>query len=88
MENYRISQLTRDCRFEGFLMVRGAEKKTDRNGKEYVDMNLGDQTGEINAKIWNWEGTQTVPEAGKPVKVRGVIQEYNGRLQKIGRAHV
>ena len=81
MENYRVCQLIRDSRFEGFLLVRGAEKKTDRNGRDYVDMNLGDRSGEINAKIWNWDGVQELPEAGKPVKVRGLVQEYNGRLQ-------
>lgn len=71
----------KDSRFEGFLMVRGAERKTDKNGRDYVDMNLGDRTGELNAKIWNWDGTQELPESGKPVKVRGLVQEYNGRLQ-------
>ncbi|MBQ9253023.1 MAG: CMP-binding protein [Clostridia bacterium] len=81
MEVYRINQLIKDSRFEGFLMVRGAEKKTDKNGRDYVDMNLGDKSGEINAKIWNWDGLQEVPEGGKPIKVRGQVQEYNGRLQ-------
>ena len=81
MENYTVCQLIRDSRFEGFLMVRGAEKKTDKNGRDYVDMNLGDRTGESNAKIWNWDGIQGVPESGKPIKVRGLVQEYNGRLQ-------
>ncbi len=81
MERYTVSQLIRDSHFEGFLLVRGAEKKTDKNGRDYVDMNLGDRTGEINAKIWNWDGNQEVPESGKPIKVRGLVQEYNGRLQ-------
>ena len=81
METYRVCQLMKDSRFEGFLMVRGAEKKTDKNGRDYVDLNLGDRTGEINAKIWNWDSLQGIPEGGKPVKVRGLVQEYNGRLQ-------
>ena len=81
MEKYRVCQLVKDSHFEGFLLVRGAEKKTDRNGRDYVDMNLGDRSGEINAKIWNWDGTQEVPESGKPIKVRGLVQEYNGRIQ-------
>ena len=81
METYRVCQLIRDSRFEGTLMVRGAEKKTDKNGRDYVDMNLGDRTGEINAKIWNWDSVQGMPEAGKPLLVKGLVQEYNGRLQ-------
>ncbi len=81
MENYTICQLQRDMRFEGFLLVRTAEKRKDSKGNDYVDMNLADRTGEINSKLWNWDGTQPVPESGAAVKIRGLIQEYNGRLQ-------
>ena len=81
MENYSVSQLQRDMRFEGFLLIRSAEKRKDSKGNDYVDMNLTDRTGEINCKIWNWDPGTPVPETGKPVKVRGTVQEYNGRLQ-------
>ena len=81
MEHLTVCQLGKDTRFEGFLMVKSAEKKTDRNGRDYIDLNLGDRTGEINAKIWNWDGTKEIPEAGRPLQVRGLVQEYNGRLQ-------
>ena len=81
MEQYTICQLQRDMRFEGFLLVRSAEKRKDSKGSDYVDMNLTDRTGEINCKIWNWDPEAEAPEAGQPIKVRGTIQEYNGRLQ-------
>ena len=81
METYRVAQLIRDSRFEGWLMVRSAEKKTDRNDRGYVDLNLGDRSGEMNAKIWNWDPRTEVPESGRPIWVRGLVQEYNGRLQ-------
>lgn len=81
MENYTVCQLQRDMRYEGFLLIRSAEKRKDSKGNDYVDMNLTDRTGEINCKIWNWDPAAEVPAAGKPLKVRGTIQEYNGRLQ-------
>ena len=81
MENYTVCQLQRDMRFEGFLLIRSAEKRKDSKGNDYVDMNLTDRTGEINCKIWNWDPEAAAPEAGKTIKVRGTIQEYNGRLQ-------
>ena len=81
MENYSVCQLQKDMRFEGFLLIRSAEKRKDSKGNDYVDMNLTDRTGEINCKIWNWDPGTPVPETGKPVKVRGTVQEYNGRLQ-------
>ena len=55
MENYTVCQLQKDMRFEGFLLVRSAEKRKDIKGNDYVDMNLADRTGEINCKIWNWD---------------------------------
>ena len=81
MENYTVCQLQRDMRYEGFLLVRSAEKRKDSKGNDYVDMNLTDRTGEINCKIWNWDPEAEAPEAGNPIKVRGTVQEYNGRLQ-------
>ena len=81
MEKYRVCQLEKDVRFEGFLMVKGADRKTDKNGRDYVDLNLGDRTGEINAKIWNWDSRNELPKPGQPIKVQGLVQEYNGRLQ-------
>ena len=81
MENYTVCQLQRDMRYEGFLLVRSADKRKDIKGNEYVDMNLTDRTGEINCKIWNWDASAEVPESGSVIKVRGAIQEYNGRLQ-------
>ena len=81
MENYTVSQLQKDMRLEGFLLVRSAEKRKDVKGNDYVDMNLADRTGEINCKIWNLDASVEIPEAGKAVKVRGTVQEYNGRLQ-------
>ncbi len=81
MESYTVCQLQRDMRYEGFLLIRSAEKRKDSKGSDYVDMNLTDRTGEINCKIWNWDPEAEAPEAGQPIKVRGTVQEYNGRLQ-------
>ena len=81
MENYTVCQLQKDMRFEGFLLIRSADKRKDSKGNDYVDMNLADRTGEINCKIWNWDAAAEPPAAGKVIKVRGTVQEYNGRLQ-------
>ncbi len=81
MESYSVCQLQRDMRFEGFLLIRSCEKRKDSKGNDYVDLNLTDRTGEINCKIWNWDPEAEIPESGQPLKVRGTVQEYNGRLQ-------
>ena len=81
MENYTVCQLKPEMRFEGFLLVRGAEKKTDKNNRAYLDLNLTDRTGEINCKVWNLGSDAAVPAGGSVIWVRGTVQEYNGRLQ-------
>ena len=81
MEENSVCKLKADDRFEGILMVRGAEKKMDRKGHDYVDLSLGDRTGEMNAKIWYWNARQEVPETGAPLWIKGQVQEFNGRLQ-------
>ena len=66
-------------RFEGFLLVRSSDQRTGSNGGRYLDLNLTDRTGEINCKMW--DGTVAPPPQGSVIKVRGLVQEYNGRLQ-------
>lgn len=80
MDDFTVSQFKVGETYIGFLLVKSAEKRTSpKNGTQYVDMNLADRTGEINCKIW--DGNATVPAVNSVVKVRGLVQEYNGRLQ-------
>jgi 3'-5' exoribonuclease len=79
MEQTTVSQFVKDMRFEGFLLVRSSEQRTATSGSRYLDMNLADKTGEINAKVW--DGGVMPPKVGTAVKIRGVVLEYNGRLQ-------
>ncbi|MCR4887078.1 MAG: HD domain-containing protein [Clostridiales bacterium] len=79
MRQLTVASLARDMKFEGFLLVRSAEQRTSSNGGKYLDMTLCDTTGDINCKMW--DGTVQPPKQGSVVKVRGTVQEYNGRLQ-------
>lgn len=79
MQQLSIASLARDLKFEGFLLVRSAEQRTSSNGSKYLDLTLCDTTGDMNCKMW--DGTVQPPRQGSIVKVRGTVQEYNGRLQ-------
>ena len=79
MQQLTVASLARDIKFEGFLLVRSAEQRTSSNGGKYLDMTLCDTTGDINCKMW--DGTVQPPKQGAVIKVRGTVQEYNGRLQ-------
>ena len=74
-----LSEIKRDDKFEGFLIVRSAEQRAAASGKNYLDMTLADRSGSINAKMW--DGTMQPPVAGSIVKVRAAGNEFNGRMQ-------
>lgn len=74
-----LSDIKRDDRFEGYLIVRSVEQRASANGKNYLDMTLADKSGSINAKMW--DGTVQPPLAGSIVKVRATGNEFNGRMQ-------
>lgn len=74
-----LADIRRDDRFEGFLIVRSAEQRAAASGKNYLDMTLADNSGSINAKMW--DGTVQPPIAGSIVKVRATGNEFNGRMQ-------
>ena len=76
-----------DC----FLLVKASNKKTSSKGDEYLDMTLGDKSGDINAKLWSYvPSVHGEYKPGDIVKVRGTISMYNGaeqlRIDKIRHA--
>lgn len=80
MNQTKLNQLEKDQRFEGFLIVKSASRRVNKNGDPYLDINLADNTHEMNAKVWN-SGDEVAPEAGTVLKVRATITEYSGKLQ-------
>lgn len=66
---------------DGFVILLKAEVKKTKNGSEYLDAVLGDNSGEISAKLWDYRGEASVLEQDMVVKVRGNIEQYNGKDQ-------
>lgn len=66
---------------EGFVLVKSCDKKSAKNGSMFLDMNLADKGGEINAKMWDFREGGFLPEVNSIVKVRGVMSEFNGTPQ-------
>ena len=66
-------------------MVKSAAVKTGSNGKQYLDITLGDKTGELTGKKWDvsdGEYPALVDIKEKDiVKIKGVITEWAGQLQ-------
>jgi len=78
MQN-QLARLIKNQMFEGFLLVKNAEQRTSSNGSKFLDMTLADVSGEFNAKMW--DGNTPAPKSGTVVKVRAMMNEYNGRPQ-------
>ena len=48
-----IKDLRKDQEVVEFFMVKACAVKTGSNGKQYLDITLGDKTGELSGKKWD-----------------------------------
>ncbi len=67
-------------RGEHFL-IKKVDKKVARNGKDYYDLELSDNSGIILGKIWEDAIGRCKFEAGKIIEVNGLTESYLGKLQ-------
>ena len=85
MKEIYIKDLRKDQEVTEFFMVKSAAVKTGSNGKQYLDITLGDKTGELTGKKWDvsdGEYPALVEIKEKDiVKIKGVITEWAGQLQ-------
>jgi 3'-5' exoribonuclease len=66
----------------GNFLVQQKHVPLNKNGKPYVAMVLMDQTGTMDARVWdNAEQIATVFDSGDFVEIRGLAVSYQGRLQ-------
>jgi len=65
----------------GFFLVQQKEMRSNKNGEGYLSLVLGDETGAIDARVW--DNLETIPDfaAGAVVKVKGRVQAHRGRNQ-------
>lgn len=85
MKEYYISQLRTDDEIQDFFMVKAINLKIGSNKKQFLDLILGDCTGEITAKKWDvmdteLEGLNEIVE-GDIIKVKANVTEWNGMKQ-------
>ena len=65
---------------EGFVILKKCEEKKARNGSSYLDLVIADKDGELSAKLWDFKGGNLF-EQDMIVKVRGNVEQYNGKDQ-------
>jgi len=64
------------------FVVASKQAKTKKNGELYLSVTLADRTGQVQANMWdNVSETINAFEQDDFVKVKGMVQKYNGRWQ-------
>jgi 3'-5' exoribonuclease len=84
MEMKKISEIKKGDKVEGFYVIKSVDSKVTNNSNtnKYLDFNLGDATGEINAKLWECnEELENTFKQNTLVKIRGAVNEWRGKLQ-------
>lgn len=70
--------------FQGFLLAQEVAFRTNSKGSEYLEMRLADGSGDLKAFLWDLravEGDLERIAADAFLRVKGVVSQYNGRLQ-------
>lgn len=78
----KINQMKKDQLFEGFYLIKSAEVRKTRAGKDFINLTFQDDTGEISGNLWDAQ-PYNVEEftAGKIVFMKGRREVYNGTPQ-------
>lgn len=82
MSQKKITELKAGEKIEAFFLIKSFDVKKTTAGKQYIDINLVDKSGEINSKIWEYsKETENIVAESSIVKVRGEVLEWNGSKQ-------
>ncbi len=83
LENHiPVNRLREGDEIVQFFLIKKSETRQTRTGKWYIDFLLGDQTGEMVARLWDQQ-----PEShfqypvGSLVKIKGRIDKFQDQLQ-------
>lgn len=82
MKLVTVSQMTANEEAEGYFLIKSLLIKTTNQNKKYLDLIFADKSGEIGAKKWECTPEEEEKYAmGDVVKVRGLVNEWQGKLQ-------
>lgn len=78
----RIIDLRPKDNVRSYYYVKEADVKTTTTNNKYMNFILSDKTGDINAKLWDWDDENANRfKAGTIVKVQASVVEWQGQLQ-------
>ena len=78
LKQNELSEISSGEPINHFLLLTKFEEKTTRAGKSYLDLELGDKSARLSAKMWdNIHQVKNYLEAGIVVKVSGTMDTFN-----------
>lgn len=84
MDQPMLRSLKEGDTFTGYLLALDVATKTSSKGSEYLEMKLGDASGDLKAFLWDVraiEGDMDLVASDAFLKVKGAITSFNGRVQ-------
>src|SRR5215831_14830386 len=79
-----VQQMADGQSVEEIYLVGDKQLRANRNGNLYLQLDLHDRTGSINARLWNaGENLFRSFEPGDFLQVKGKVQLFQGALQII-----
>lgn len=79
MKEQRIFDVPVDEQFELFMLIKAAEVRQDRNGKDYIAFTFQDRSGAIDGKYWSATDDEiTKYQSGSVVLLGGKRELYKG----------
>ncbi|MGO8734705.1 MAG: 3'-5' exoribonuclease YhaM family protein, partial [Terriglobia bacterium] len=69
--------------FDGFFLVLAKQQRTTKSNKPYLNLILGDKTGQLEGRIWDLSDPRIAKDfdRGDIVKARGSASRFDDRLQ-------
>lgn len=80
--NPDIASLAEGDIVTGFALLAKKERRQDKNGRDFLDLVLADESGSIAGKVWSDAAALDGDyRAGTFVAYKGVVKSYRGELQ-------
>ena len=85
MKKVYVEGLVTGSDFDEFFLLKSATVRVGSNQKNYIDMILGDKTGDVSAKKWDASDAEidlvNSYDENIIVKVRASVSEWQGKKQ-------
>ena len=84
MKKIFIEDIKENDKFESVFLVKEKNLAMSKNGKPYLNLKLGDRSGEIEARVWdNAEYFSTLFEKDDFINVTSRVSKYQNNLQLV-----